>query len=96
MITQNQRLIIILSAVPALLLIPFIAMQFSTGVDWSPFDFLIAGLLLLSTGLGCELVMRSAKKTRNRILICGIILFTLFLVWAELAVGVFGTPFAGS
>ncbi len=96
MITQNQRLIIILSAVPALLLIPFIAMFFSAEVNWSSFDFLIAGLLLLSTGLGCELVMRSAKKTRNRIVICGLILFTLLLVWAELAVGVFGTPFAGS
>ncbi len=96
MITQNQRLIIILSAVPALLLIPFIAMFFSAEVNWSPFDFLIAGLLLLSSGLGCELVMRSSKKTRNRILICGLILFTLLLVWAELAVGVFGTPFAGS
>lgn len=96
MITRNQRLIIILSAVPTLLLIPFIAMFFSTEVNWSPFDFLIAGLLLLSTGLACELVMRSAKKTRSRVIICGVILFALFLVWAELAVGVFGTPFAGS
>lgn len=96
MITKNQRQIIILSAVPALLLVPFIAMQFSAEVSWGPFDFLMAGLLLLSTGLGCELVIRSAKKTRSRILICGVILFALLVFWAELAVGVFGSPWAGS
>jgi hypothetical protein len=54
------------------------------------------GILLLVTGLLCELVLRRVKSLTNRIIICGIVLFTLFLVWAELAVGIFGTPFAGS
>jgi hypothetical protein len=31
-----------------------------------------------------------------RILIIGLILILFLLVWAELAVGIFGTPFAGS
>lgn len=93
---KNKRLIIILSAVVILLLVPFIAMQFTNEVDWKILDFAIMGVLLLGTGLLCELVMRKVKGINNRIIICGAILFAFFLIWAELAVGIIGTPFAGS
>ena len=96
MITQNKRLIIILLSVPLLLLIPFLAMQFTSEVNWSPFDFLVMSILLLSTGLVSELVLRKVKKMEYRIALCVAILATLFLIWAELAVGIIGTPFAGS
>ena len=96
MTIQNKRLIGILLAVAFILLIPLIAMQFTDEVDWKLFDFVIMGVLLLGTGLLCELVIRNVKKLEHRILICGAILVALFLVWAELAVGIFGTPFAGS
>ncbi|HYH15884.1 MAG TPA: hypothetical protein VD794_11715 [Flavisolibacter sp.] len=96
MITQNKRLVGILLTVVLLLLIPLIAMQFTNEVDWGPFDFLIMGVLLLGTGLTCEFVLRKVTKVENRILICGAILLVFFLIWAELAVGIFGTPFAGS
>ena len=93
---KNKRLIAILSAVPILLLIPFIAMQFTSEVNWTSGDFLVMGALLLVTGLVCEFALRQMKTLTSRILVCGVVLFDLFLVWAELAVGVFGTPFAGS
>ena len=93
---KNKRLIIILSAVVILLLIPFIAMQFTNEVDWKILDFTIMGVLLFGTGLLCELVMRTVNNVKTRVIICGAILFALFLIWAELAVGIFGTPFAGS
>ena len=96
MITQNKRLIGIVLLVVLLLSIPLIAMQFTNEVDWKLPDFLIMGVLLLGTGLLCELVMRKVKKTAYRIAICGLLLLILFLIWAELAVGIFGTPFAGS
>ena len=96
MITQNKRFIIILLSIPLLLLIPFIAMQFTSQVNWSPFDFLVMSILLLSTGLITELVLRKVKKIEHRIALCMAILITLLLIWAELAVGIFGTPFAGS
>ncbi len=96
MLTQNKRLIGILLAVPALLLIPFIAMQFTDEVDWSLPDFIIMGILLSGTGIACEIVLRKVKKIEHRLAICGGILVLLFLIWAELAVGIFGTPFAGS
>jgi hypothetical protein len=93
---KNKRLIIILSVVTALLLTPLVAMQFTNEVDWDGADFLIMGILLYGTGLLCELVLRKVKRIQYRLIICGVILFMLFLIWAELAVGIFGTPFAGS
>lgn len=87
---------LIVSSVAVLLMIPFVAMQFTAEVNWSPLDFVVAGVLLLGTGLLCELVFVRVKTRNARIVLCGLLLFILFLVWAELAVGIFGTPFAGS
>lgn len=96
MITQNKRLIGIVSTVAFLLLLPLMAMQFTSEVDWNLFDFVIMGTLLLGTGLMCELVLRKVKKRDYRIGMLAAILVALFLIWAELAVGIFGSPFAGS
>lgn len=94
--TKNKRLTGIVLTVALLLLIPLIAMQFTDEVDWSPFDFVIMGILLLGTGLMSEFVMRKVKKNQYRIILVGAILIAFLLIWAELAVGIFGTPFAGS
>jgi Kef-type K+ transport system membrane component KefB len=96
MIMKNKRLFGIVLTVALLLLIPLIAMQFTNEVNWTLSDFIVAGVLLLSTGLMCELVMRKVTKTKNRIALCVFILVALLLIWIELAVGIFGTPFAGS
>jgi hypothetical protein len=96
MITQNKRLLGIVFTAGLLLLAPLIAMQFTNEVAWSGFDFLVAGVLLFGTGLLCELVLRKVKKARHRIILCAVLVVALFLVWAELAVGIFGSPLAGS
>jgi peptidoglycan/LPS O-acetylase OafA/YrhL len=96
MITQNKRLFTIVISVAVLLLIPLIGMQFSDEVNWSIMDFVIAGSLLLGTGLICEFIMRKVKKKENRITLIIVIIALLLLIWAELAVGVFGTSLAGS
>lgn len=96
MITQNKRLVGILLSVAIILLVPFIAMQFSEEVKWELSDFIVAGVLLLGTGLVCELVIRNVKKKEIRIALYIAIIAILLLLWAELAVGVFGTPLAGN
>lgn len=96
MALQNKRLVILLFSAVFLLLIPLVAMQFTSEVAWSPFDFIVMGILLLGTGLTIEFVLRKVKKAEHRVILCLAILATLLLVWAELAVGIFGTPFAGS
>ncbi len=95
-VIKNKRIIAILSSVVLLLLVPLIAMQFTEEVNWNMFDFILMGFLLVSTGLSCELVLRKVKSHKHRLIICAVILMVLFLIWAELAVGIFGTPFAGS
>lgn len=93
---KNKRIIGIFITVAILLLIPLVAMQFTEEVDWGILDFVVMGILLLSVGLAIEFVLRRVRKTEYRLLFCGGILLAFFLVWAELAVGIFGTPFAGS
>ena len=96
MIMKNKRLIGIVITVALLLLIPLIAMQFTDEVNWTLFDFIVAGVLLLATGLMCEFVIRQVNKIEYRIAICLAILAALLLIWAELAVGIFGTPLGGT
>lgn len=96
MIANNNRLAIILSVAGLILLLPLVAMQLTNEVNWSVFDFVVAGILLFGTGGIIELALRKIKVTKQRIWIIVGILIALFLVWAELAVGIFGTPFAGN
>jgi hypothetical protein len=93
---MSKRILIIFGIVLLILSIPLIAMQLTDEVNWSTFDFIVAGILLLGTGLAIELVLRTIRTTKKRILFCGIILLVLFLIWAELAVGIFGSPWAGN
>ena len=96
MMTQNQRTLALYTVPAVLLLMPLIAMQFTKEVDWSGSDFIIGGILLFGTAGVIDLVLRNVKTAKNRIIFSLLVLAVLFLVWAELAVGVFGTPFAGS
>lgn len=93
---NNKRLAGIVISAATLLVIPVIAMQFTKEVNWSGFDFLVAGILLFGTGLLSEFVLRTVKKRNYRIILCGIIFLALVVIWIELAIGIFGTPLAGS
>ena len=86
----------ILQMVGLLLIIPLIAMQLTDEVEWSLFDFIIMGTLLLITGLMGEIIFKKVKKYKHRVILYVIVSITFLLIWAELAVGIFGTPFAGS
>ena len=79
-----------------LLIIPLIAMQLTDEVEWSLFDFIIMGTLLLITGLMGEIISKKVKKYKHRVILYIVVIIIFFLIWAELAVGIFGTPFAGS
>jgi uncharacterized membrane protein len=79
-----------------LLLIPLIGMAITDEINWSPFDFIIMGSLLISLSVGINFVSNRAKNLKNRVLYIGILVLIFMLIWAELAVGIFVTPFAGS
>ena len=96
MITNKQRSFVIYGLAALLLVIPFIGMQFTKEINWSGFDFLIAGILLFGTAFCVDMVLKMEKKNARRMFYIVLILLALFLIWAELAVGIFGSPFAGS
>ena len=93
---KNKRYIVLLILVLGILLLPIIAMQFTDKINWDIFDFTLMGMLLFGTVSLCELILRKVKKPGYRILFCAIILILFFLIWAELAVGLFGATFTGS
>lgn len=80
----------------ALLLMPALMMQFTTEVDWSLSDFVIMGILLAALGLGLEAVMRFSREWPVRVAVGAAVVLVFAAIWAELAVGIFGTHFAGS
>ncbi len=100
MITLSKRLKIIMGIAALLLLVPLIAMQFSKEVNWELRDFVIAGVLLFGTGLLIELILRTVLRTvknrLHRVLLLAFTILALLLIWIELGVGIFGSPFAGS
>lgn len=93
---KNNRLIGILLMVVFISSVPLMTMRFTNEVNWTLSDFIVAGFLLLGTGLTIEAVARNVKDRKTKISLMAGTFLVLFLVWAELAVGVFGTPIAGS
>ncbi len=93
---QKKRLVGIIVAAAVFLLIPLIAMQFTNEVKWNLFDFAVAAILLLALGFVGEYILRKVNNIKPRIALCVAVLVAFALIWAELAVGIFGTPFAGS
>jgi ABC-type proline/glycine betaine transport system permease subunit len=96
MIIRRKNLSLTAIIIAAILAIPLIAMQFSPEVNWSPFDFAVMGVLLTITGLAVNLIISNVTGWGKRLLMVGAALFIFLLIWAELAVGIFGSPFAGS
>ena len=89
---MKNKLIVRIALVTAfLLLIPLVAMQFSAEVDWSLFDFAVAGALLFGSGLAYGLIARKAGNTAYRAAIGIALAAALLLTWVNLAVGIIGS-----
>ncbi|GLU44093.1 hypothetical protein [Allomuricauda sp. NBRC 101325] len=91
-----SRTHIILFSIATLLLVPFVAMQFSSEVQWSAFDFLVAGILLSALGFSIDLVLKKSKNFQKRLFWVLTLIGLFVLLWAEIAVGIFGSPIAGT
>lgn len=81
--------IVLWSAAGLLLLLPWVAMQFTDEMRWDGGDFvLFGGMLMLACG-ALEVALRLTADRRKRWLAGGAVLAVFLLVWAELAVGLF-------
>ena len=76
------------------LILPIIGMFISDAVNWNIFDFILMGFLLISLGFTLNYVL--VKKITGKIVYVLLILFVFILIWVELAVGIFNSPFSGS
>lgn len=92
----GKRLQIPVVATLAILAIPLIAMQFTDQVNWGTADFIIGGILIFGVAIALDIGRRKLKNQKYRNLILLIIILAFLLIWAELAVGIFGSPFAGT
>lgn len=87
---KNRWRIAVWGGAALLLLLPLVAMQFTTEVAWTGFDFLLFGVMLAVLGGGIELAVRMSRHYAYRAA-AGIALVTGFLlVWMNLAVGIIG------
>lgn len=91
-----RRLLNILVIVLIALSVPLIAMQFTSEVDWQFMDFIIMGALLFIVAFLVDLLWRSLKNKKYRWITILVVIIIALLIWAELAVGIFGSPFSGS
>jgi hypothetical protein len=80
----------------AILLVPLVAMQFTGEVNWTAGDFVVAAVLLAGTGMLFELAKAKLRTGKSRLIASAVIGICFLFVWAELAVGIVGSPFAGS
>ena len=90
-----NMMIKILPIVGLLLLIPMIAMQLTDEANLSFFDFIIMGVMLSITCLTIGIIIKNIKYFKYRNIFITMIIMIFFLIWAELGVGLFGTPFSG-
>lgn len=92
---QKNSVIIVFIMTALILAVPLIAMIFTDEVQWDLKDFIVIGGLLLGTGLLFEVISSKVARKYRAIVAIAAVLFVL-LVWAELAVSVFGSSFAGN
>lgn len=88
---RNRWSMAIWGGAACLLLLPLIAMQFTTGVNWSGTDFLVMGVLLAIVCGGYEFATRMSDSTAYRAGAAVAIGAGFLTIWVNLAVGMLGS-----
>lgn len=92
----SRQIMFVLAGAALVLMVPLVAMQFTSEVDWDIFDFAVMGTLLVVTGMLYVAGSRVVKTRQQRIIVAVVVAGLFLATWVELAVGIFGSPFAGS
>jgi hypothetical protein len=74
----------------ALLVLPFVAMQFTREVNWTVGDFVFAALLIGAVGLAFELTVRASRNPTFRGGVAAALAASFLTIWANGAVGMIG------
>jgi hypothetical protein len=89
--TIRRQMICVALATASILIIPMVAMLFTSKVNWSVFDFIVMGILLFGTGLTYVLISRLSNRIAYRAAVGIAVLTGFLLIWINLAVGIIGS-----
>tara|TARA_B100000401_G_C52125205_1_gene402266 strand:- start:15 stop:278 length:264 start_codon:yes stop_codon:yes gene_type:complete len=78
-----------------LLTIPFLSNIYINDFNWIMVDFIIMGVLIFSCLYFISFIRKKFSGIKE-ILALIIVILAFILLWVELGVGIFGSPFAGS
>lgn len=73
-----------------LLLLPLVAMQFTREVNWTPFDFAFAAVMIGGVGIAFELTIRATRNNAYRTGVAIALAAAFLLIWINGAVGIIG------
>jgi hypothetical protein len=73
-----------------LLLLPLVAMQFTREVNWTPFDFAFAAVMIGGVGMAFELTVRATRNNAYRGALAIALAAAFLLIWINGAVGIIG------
>jgi len=88
--SEKNRRMAVWGTAAFLLLLPFVAMQFSKEVSWTQADFLALGTLLSIACATYELATRMSRNSSYRAGMAVAVVTGFFLAWLNLAVGIIG------
>lgn len=88
---RSPARILMWGAAAFVLLLPAIAMQFTTEVSFGPEDFIVIGIMLAAACGMIELAARSSDGLAYRLGAIVAVLAAFLLIWMNLAVGVIGS-----
>lgn len=78
-------------ATASILMLPLVAMFFTDEVNWSPFDFIVMGILLFGTGFTYLLISKVSDSMAYRTAVGVAVVAGFLLIWVNLAVGIIGS-----
>ena len=78
-----------------LLTIPFLSNIYINDFNWSMVDFIIMGVLIFSCISFISFIRKKFSGIKETLALI-IVVLVFVLLWVELAVGIFGSPLAGS
>lgn len=73
-----------------ILLLPFVAMKYSSEVNWTPSDFIVAGVMIGGIGLAYEMAVRRSSNRAYRAGTALALAAAFMTIWASGAVGMIG------
>ncbi len=93
---KAKKLWLFSALVVALALLIALALSIAGILLWSPFDFVLAGVLLIGLAITMNLILNYTKKSTMRWLFLIVAILLFILLWMELAVDLFGSSLSGS